>query len=298
MINNIENDHPDTCTVTWEVSNRCNYSCWYCPEHLHSGTTGWPDLEKSLALFGTLSLKNKNVFVTIIGGEPTLWPKLTQFLERIPENISTEIVTNASRTISWWERTKPSLDRVVLAFHPNTANISHFVSVATLLHNDPNIDVFTMLLYDPAQEEKLKEVATQLKHLDIDYQYKPIYPNFGPDMLEYSADQQHLILEDFHISRKKRKKIFKPNNYITVDGKKTSIKYLLVNRMNTFNGFYCLVGSKRFHIAYDGTIYAGSCQAQKLGTIENPIFLDQPLICPKQSCQCFDDVKVKKWKPL
>lgn len=298
MIRKIENDCPETCTVTWEISNKCNYSCWYCPAHLHSGSTSWPDLEKSLLFFDKLSRINDNVVVTITGGEPTLWPKLTEFLEKTPDNVFTEIVTNGSRTISWWKRVKKSLDRVVLSFHPNTADIDHFLSVATLLQEDQDIDVFTMLLYDSSQELKLNDVSVRLRENNIDYQYKPIYPDFGPIMLNYDDVQRSRILDDYYVSTKKRKKQLKPSSHIIVDGEKTTIKHLLINQLNNFQGFSCLAGSKRFHISYEGTVYVGSCLAMSLGRLGDSIVLNEPIICPKNSCRCFDDVKVKKWKTI
>lgn len=294
MISRIDNARPGTCTVTWEVSNRCNYKCWYCPDQLHSGTHGWADLGKSLDFFSNLAERHENVFVTIIGGEPTLWPKLVAFLQGLPHNVHTEITTNASRTISWWKRTMPYLDRVVLAFHPNTANPDHFLEVANLLRKD--IELYTMLLFDPAKQDVLYELADDLKKIDVTYQFKPIYPDFGPTMLDYDVEQTDRILHDRHVSGIKIRETVKPGNDILVDGNSMTIRHLLMNGMNRFKGFNCLAGSKRLHIAFDGAIYAGSCRAKKLGTIDSPEFLEDPVICPKNTCQCFDDVKTPKWR--
>jgi MoaA/NifB/PqqE/SkfB family radical SAM enzyme len=294
IVSSIDNTNPETCVVAWEVSNKCNYSCWYCPEHLHSGTFGWPDVDESLRFINTLSSMHKNVFITFVGGEPTLWPKMLDFFKRLPDNVSTDITSNASRTEEWWKRSKPFLNRVVLTFHPNTADVDHFVKIAELLNDE--IDLYTMLMFDPAKEEKLRQVAKRLKESNISYHFKPIYPDFGPKMLDYTEEQKEMILNDQHVSTIRRKPTIKPSNNIFVDGKQMKIRTLLMNGLNRFKGFKCMAGSKRLHVTFEGKIYAGSCQARFLGTIKDPVFMDEPLICPKDSCQCADDVKVKKWK--
>ena len=91
----LKNSHPDTCSVTWELTDRCNFSCWYCPEYLHAGTSSWPDLEKSLHYFRFLAERNSGgVFVDMIGGEPTLWPGLLDFIRALPDSVNCEITTN------------------------------------------------------------------------------------------------------------------------------------------------------------------------------------------------------------
>lgn len=294
MVNRLDNDNPGTCTVTWEISNKCNYSCWYCPEYLHSGTDGWPDLEKSLDFFEILSSRNKNVDISLIGGEPTLWPKLTEFLKRLPENVRAEVVTNGSRTIAWWERTKPYLDKVVFTFHPNTAREEHVFSVAKMLDLS-GVETHVLLMLDPPHEDRLHDLAAKLKDNGIEYQFKAIFPNFGPNMMDYTQEQKDTIVKD-RFSVKRNKPTTKPSKVIIDGGPTIVASTLLVEKANRFQGFSCLVGSKRFHITYEKKIFAGSCFSKYLGTLYDPVILDEPIICPKEICNCLDDIRVTKWR--
>jgi organic radical activating enzyme len=282
-----------TCTVSWEISNKCNYSCWYCPSRLHSGTSGWPDFQKSLDFFNFLSQKNEYVYITMMGGEPTLWPKLTEFLQKLPKNVFAEVTTNGSRTMAWWEKTKPYLDKVVFSFHANSAKEEHVFSVAKMLKIS-GIETHVLLLFDPACEDRLYEFAKKLKKEEIEYQFKAIFPNFGPKMIDYTEKQKETIIKDRFFLKSGEK--IKPKKIIINNSTTVTASEIVIENAHKFYGFSCMAGSKRLHISCDQEIFAGSCLSKKLGTLNEPNLANRPIICPKQSCHCLDDVIVTKWR--
>ena len=89
MINyyRLEHEHDlakNTIVINWCLLNVCNYRCSYCPEYLHSGTTGFPKLSEVEMLCTEIieHYKNKNTYFEFTGGEVTFWkdfPKLVDF---------------------------------------------------------------------------------------------------------------------------------------------------------------------------------------------------------------------------
>ena len=85
----------------------CNYSCWYCPDYLHDGKLGFPNLEKCLEFFNDLQEQhpNKILKIELNGGEPSIWPELGKFAEWCKANDNQIILTtNGSRTMRWWKK--------------------------------------------------------------------------------------------------------------------------------------------------------------------------------------------------
>jgi MoaA/NifB/PqqE/SkfB family radical SAM enzyme len=296
IINSIENDAPTTCSVAWEISNKCNYSCWYCPENLHSGTSGWPDFEKTLDFFNILSQKNEYVHISIIGGEPTLWPKLSDFLQNIQENVFVDIVTNGSRTLAWWEKNKFILNRhrVIISFHVNTANENHVFLVANLLKS-AGIICYIFLMLDPKHEKRLNKFAEILKNNKINYSFKAIFPNYKGIIMDYTEDQKNAIANNRFVSSE-TKEFIRPNEIIVNDKIITTPSKLVIDNFNNFFGFSCMIGSKRFYINYSQEIFAGSCKVLKLGTLSNYKLLNKSVICPRKACTCLDDIRTHKWR--
>ena len=72
----ITNENLDCCIVTLFIHNVCNYSCSYCSDYHRDGTQRWPeDWEPYLDLIKRLKKRNKYLYVEVLGGEPTVWPK-------------------------------------------------------------------------------------------------------------------------------------------------------------------------------------------------------------------------------
>ena len=89
-MNKIKSIVSDEFNITLSVTNYCNYSCEYCPKFLHDGSTPVLDVEVYFKFFTQLFLDNPeietypNKFVTLTGGEPTLYKgieKLVKFFK-------------------------------------------------------------------------------------------------------------------------------------------------------------------------------------------------------------------------
>jgi MoaA/NifB/PqqE/SkfB family radical SAM enzyme len=297
-VNRITNSNPSTCFVTWAMSNKCNYSCWYCPDELHNGSHGWPDLEYSINFFKWLAEKHEYVFIDLQGGEPTLWPKLLHFMESMPDNVEIELTTNASRTIRWWNSALPYIKRVTISYHASQATPSHILEVCELLKDKVNLSV--LFLYDPEYAADIESLNADLALIDVNTNIKAIFPNFDGAMIPYTPEQLTFIKSNNHKSSTSSFTDHKPST-VFVDGIKAHVRNdIVLEKKNNFYGWKCMAGIKRIHITFDGGIYAGSCKTKLMGnfgdSFENIKFFEQGVICDKTLCSCIDDIRIEKWK--
>lgn len=291
----ITNKNLDHCAVTWEISNKCNYSCWYCPEYLHSGTSGWPNFSTSVDFFNDLSTKHSKIHLDLIGGEPTIWPKFNEFVDSISDNIGIELTTNGSRSLKWWSRLSKKVKTVTISVHFNSADLDHIVSVCELLKGKVNLTV--MFLFDPKFTSEIEYLNTILTEKDITHYAHYILPNFGEELINYTEEEIKFSNTVSHQAEENNQS-FKPGGFF-IDGEKKNIqKDIIVSQKSNFNGWACRAGNKRLHIGFDGIVYAGSCRSYNLGNINqaNDIKLvEDYVICNRSSCTCVDDVRVEKW---
>lgn len=292
MQSRLKNSQPDVCVVAWEVTDRCNYQCWYCPEHLHAGRTKWPDSEVALRYFKFLKEQNPGgVYIDMLGGEPTLWPDLADFVEGLPEGIDCEVSTNGSRTMRWWERVGPRLKRVTISHHFASANDDHILELAGFLK--PIVETNVLLLLDPLYKDRIKAMQIALVNLGITYETKPIFPAFNRKMLEYDDECREILLSHYR-STKQYPPNCKPKD-IWLNDEKMRPRDLIISGQNNFEGWFCLAGSKKIHVDFYGDVWAGSCKIQKLGNMADLPLFNDPVICNKKLCTCVDDVRVEKW---
>ena len=84
----IKNSGSKTLKIQYELSNICNYKCWYCFPGCNDGDSPWPELDivkKNLSRIIEFYFENgiDSIQLNYLGGEPTLWKhlgELTQYL--------------------------------------------------------------------------------------------------------------------------------------------------------------------------------------------------------------------------
>ena len=133
-------NEPKEFTVAWNLGNSCNWECEYCPSYLNSGSVYWT--ENELVKSTLIKIKNKfidqKIKVEFMGGEVTLKPDFIDLAKFCHEQgFYVHILTNASRTVSYWERLAPYLNSALLSFHPSFASKEHYESIIDVIvkHN-------------------------------------------------------------------------------------------------------------------------------------------------------------------
>jgi organic radical activating enzyme len=281
--------------VTWDLANKCNYRCSYCPDILHNGTSGWPDYKQVINFIDRINelLPNKKICFRFSGGEPTYWNMFVHIAEyiKLKKNYFS-FLTNASRDIEYFKNINKFTDGVILSYHPEYAKTSKFIDIANSL--DCPVAVNLMLL--PENFDHTVSIAKEI----FENSKAAIWPKVILDKtidatnttLVYTIEQKQLIdswpyfrkLDDFKIHR----------GDILLDGIKVTANDLLLKELNRYTGWNCWGGIDMLHVNAFREVYRSDCKQNKIGTIDNFILPSEPDICTKVSCSCLSDLYLRK----
>lgn len=143
--------------IRWMPHNLCNFKCRYCFPGSFEGTDKAPqDVSLVIKNFNHLinhykSFGKSRVHIKILGGEPTLYKGLEQFIRAMKENHNAyiTIVSNGSRNLRWWAEHGELIDNAVLSYHVAQGDIFHHLDVADTLYVMGK-KVTSLVLMDPA----------------------------------------------------------------------------------------------------------------------------------------------------
>jgi MoaA/NifB/PqqE/SkfB family radical SAM enzyme len=305
----IENTQPNEwLSIHYAVHNVCNFKCWYCFPGSNSGEYRWPDLDLISKNFIHLiehyrTTQGKTKFeLKLLGGEPTVWPELGDFIrilkEKYADDILIKVFTNGSRTIRWWGENAKYFDSVLISGHPAEIDQEHTRTVADLLY-EKNVYVDFNMMMDPHRWDQSISIIEYLK--GSKYQWSIIAAHLRHDSFTYTEEQMNYIRD--HVKRQADKtyhensKHFKSSVIVhRADGTSEPVNknYIVLNDLNHFEGWECSVGVENLSIQFDGAIMA-NCGTNVYGldyrfNLNDADFVTKftpeikPVICPKYSC--------------
>lgn len=285
--------------VTWDLGNKCNYRCSYCPSMFNDGSTGWPawkDVEHFVKKINE-ELPHKDICFRISGGEPTYWKHFLDFAELAKSyGNSFSFLTNGSRDIKYFEAINKFTDGIILSYHPEYSKVEHFIEISKVI--DGPIAVNLMMV--PESFDNVMTVAKQL----YDNSSLAIWPKLVLDKIDMTnvianyTDEQRSVLDKWPYFRKlDDSKIHRGN--ILLDGKEVSANDLMLSGLNKHTGWECWAGLDMINVDFTGNIFRANCeQGGSLGTIGNFTLPKTTLICGKETCNCLSDIYLKKIKIL
>ena len=303
--------------IEFMLGNLCNFKCWYCFPGSNEGTHRFPDFDLTVkhllhVIRHYRANGKKRVFLHIIGGEPTIWPRLGEFAEIFSkENCYISISTNGSRTLRWWREYGKYFSKVILSCHHQEMNLEHNIAVGDILYESGCI-IDASVLMDPNAWDKCVSIveglrkskrrwsilASEVMHSTVNYteeqrKYLHGYLKRMPNLWYYFKNNKHPVdnvVVTFENGSKKRAK----SNWIRLA------------KLNHFKGWDCNVGIDSFFINKDGRI-SGAC-GEKLyreNFYYNLYDLDfeqkfnptiQTVICSLSDCVCQPEINLKKHK--
>jgi len=299
--------------VVWEVSSTCNYDCWYCNPRHHDNKIRGHDYDNVIDFFTDLSNKYEYIYCDMVGGEPTLWPRLKDFLVNKPSNMFVLVSTNGSRTINWWEKNLKYFDGVCATFHPDTADADHFYELGMLFSQYPDKALEIILLVYDQVHEKVMDLYNRLEQTDwkINVRIKivddrhigntqdnldTIYRSTKDDAVNETLKNGFFIRNDNFYKIGKETEVYVDDKLITMHD-----AYLMPHREQTnFKGWKCTAGRNSLYIWSDGSIYRGSCMnGGVIGNInfDTSLNIEPWTTCEKLKCFCMDEVLLEKFKP-
>ncbi len=296
----ITNENLDCCIVTLFMHNVCNYKCSYCNDYHRDGSHRWSDnWEPYVNLIDKLKERNKNLYVEVLGGEPTVWPRFQEFVDYISDDrVFVEYSTNASRTLRYWEQFKTQRAFVFLSWHYEFADDDHFVKVAETMQHKASVSVPLMIV--PDNFERAKVLYNRLKGLDIECTPKFTRTSInGTSYFEYTDEQKNWIQTNYYNQMKPFGIDWEIPRNLHFDGKKMKFMDVLSQGLHEFKGYTCTAGIKRLMVEPNGNIKR--CTKNVGGSLGNILtgkytLPDDPITCDYTACPCKLDAIVEKWK--
>lgn len=324
----LETNKKDTLRIMYNLSNVCNYKCWYCFPGCNDGTVGWPELEvvkvnmiRLLEFYFNNGINDINL--NLMGGEPSLWRDLGDFVKYIKENVKKRwnqkfrisMQTNGSRTLRWWDEYGQYFDHVSISVHGERADPLHIAKVGELLV-DKGVFCFATVLMDHMHWDKCIGLVEQILDTNTTFmlQAKPIHIN---GVYHYTDKQKEYMALPI-----KRKPRFRQaiKNYVTIssiptitgiynDGSKIKTKTantFVLEGVPNFKDWSCSLGQTWIYINLEGNL-TGTCGNKIYGidyfynindkefhTKFNPTL--QAVVCERGNCTCEGEIVLAKKK--
>ena len=297
--------------VDWILSNICNFKCSYCTPDSNGGDLYWPDINDCETVIKRITEQSTHDYriYTMLGGEPTVWKDFTRLSEIIKEvdpNSVVNILTNGSRTIRWWNRTKQFLDKVSISYHHEQADVDHIINVANAIQDSCQTNI--QMLMDINNWDKCVSIYEKLRdNTTVPIQIKKLQVEFGQREWMAYTDEQRKWMTDAHkvtSSRPgtKRNKTSLGINCHYEDGTVTQETNhdLIQAGLNKFLGWSCNIGRDLVVIKANGDVVPANACNQKviMGNIKtdpnNINLLASPIICNYNECTCGSDIEINK----
>lgn len=285
----------DWFLITWDLSNKCNYRCSYCPSQFNDGSSGWPSWADVKNFIKTINeqLPSKNICFRISGGEPTYWKHFLEFAECAKTyGNSFSFLSNGSRDLVYFNLVNPFTDGMILSYHPEYASKEHFVEISKAM----SCPIAVNLMLTPDTFSEMLTVADYLYHNST----MAIWPkivldkvSMSNDVAPYTTEQQETIKNWAYFRKLNDTKIHRGE--LLLNGQVVTANDLILQNLNKHSGWTCWSGLDQINISFEGDIYRADCQVGgSIGNIRNFILPSKPQICNKEFCTCLSDIYIRK----
>lgn len=309
--------------IDWQLSDWCNFNCTYCNVDSMGRQYGWPDniaqatnLIDSVLKFSTHEYRTWN----LLGGEPVLWRyfgDLCTYIKDNDPNSIIQVLTNGSRTLQWWERFAPLMNKIIISHHATDSDPNHVIEVVNACQ--PYASVSVQVLMDV---DNFNQCVTHFNQLvaalpGVKISAKKGETNLGSGTwMDYTQDQLQWLNDSIAITNKND--LLSPaqerlSNYTTTWERTlfatrnnidevTSNKELVINNENHFNNWQCNIGLDMISIKPNGNIKpASSCFKEVvISNYKQATYINwptTPMTCTYDSCFCGADIEVEKHAP-
>ena len=282
--------------VSWTLSNKCNYRCDYCPEHLHSGTTGQPRWDTVKRFVEGFTRPGKAICYRLSGGEPTYWKHFIDLAKLVKEQGHIfSFITNGSQTVDYYKEIGKYTDGMIISYHPKYADLNHIVNIA---NTTKNVGLNLMMVQDEFDDlvdtaKFLYENTTNLAIWPKVILDKSNIDNISNEVGYYTPKQLDII---------KNWPYFRPVNIhllhrgeLLLDDEPIDANDLIITGRNKFSDWKCWAGIDMINIDMWGNMYRADCQyGGPIGNLERYKLPTEPITCGKEICSCLSDIYVRK----
>ena len=294
-------------TITLQLTTACTYSCRYCPDTLNKGSHGLFNLDELAIFFNKFN--NREIILTITGGEATVHPQLKDILELAKQlDIKTQVDTNSVRTVRYYQEIGALVDVWNITLHPS----QHVLDLEKIRVLTDNSFVVVYIMMDPQHWNIAVDWWNQINTLDniktiplmtIDHYGDADYiANYTDDQTQWLADTK----SRFNFTKARQTKLLKSHWWLvdansrlfyntgeteTLDG------YQLIKQgLNSFYGWLCRAGDENILINRDCSASWANCGIKQYNHFLNidPVELTRPIVCNRVKCTCVTDIRSSK----
>ena len=263
--------HRNTVEISWDLFNICNYDCSYC--YMKGKPDDWlkfGNYDQQVEYAKKISAM-PDVSVNIVGGEPSLFPKLKDFTSYFSDLI---ITTNLSRIPDVHKQENINLN---ISYHVDQADDEDFkANIDKILSmNFKSIIVTIIMHHSKVHWDRVENMSKYLYFLGVSIE--PTYLTHGYNFFKYPKG-----FKDF---RSKISKYFKAEEFYIFDEKSYSEFDLfdaITENSTRFKGYDCYIN--RYIININGLI-SKSCVGEEI-SIDDLVNIDkiEPFTCNQETC--------------
>ena len=284
--------------IEFSLTNICNYKCSYCYQLKDKKNS--LDIEDCLNFFKKIRkiYPDENIKILLMGGETLYYKDIDILLDTLYNmNIKVDITTNGSKPKEWWKKYAPKIENICVSYHPTEVSEEAFIQQCKNIvkYSKRHLSIMLMLPYETFFEnikfaERLSEEVPNLIILG--------------KLLHNRTHYTEKCLLFYKSNNRWKSKKFKSNKSIFDDnflevryGSEKNIittKDLIKNNQNNFKGYKCFLGIYRFFVNFDGNVYGASCGEGHLGSIKKFTISKKAILCPRDVCNCPEDIKIRK----
>jgi organic radical activating enzyme len=299
--------------VEIRLGNYCNYDCSFCDDNFKSGTKRALDIEAYKQTIDNLMEGNDIPTLFIVqGGEPTLYPKIVEFLSYIKQRGGyTQMFSNGSRTMRWWEEFLPLklLDRLVISHHAEQhADPNHTAAILNMAKSSLN-EVSCSVTIAKNVFTKSYEHFQIIRASTTDNIAVIMSPVILPDAYDFHngtySDEELDIIKNNNKKFTTAQSGYVTNTFFGARAiNDRGISYprsgsqMQQLQENKFNGWECDAGIYRLVIETDDALRAMCRVGGVVGKVSNGTakFLTSPVTCNVDDCYCGADAIIPKRK--
>lgn len=275
-------------TFSWDIIKVCQYRCDYC--------YAFDILEKKMDkrlinLYKLILLKLKKVKydfnVELLGGEPTMHPKIEDILRTLQRNKNckaVELVTNVAKPVSFYKQfDSENYNKTLIAasYHPQYDNNNRYAKKCIEISKFDHLTIYCNINLPKEKEQwdKIKNTLDLLTDNNV---------NLGLNFIHSVKDKYDTFYgEDFKLFFKdylsNNKKVSKKSFPYNINGKVEMLDEHHIRMNNLFKFYNYTCTPLMYSIDAEGNIN-NACSGEKFDNFDNII---KTFKCPiKEGCNC------------
>ena len=268
-----------TVSFSWEIHRVCNYRCPYCWHfgkwEEYKSQNIYPGLEKLIQAWKRIYDLYGKCHIDILGGEPSIYPEINEFLLELIKYHNVWVTTNLSgdfdKLINCISPDLVNNIRIATTFHPMFADIDTFLSKAIKIKK--KIMQYVVYLAYPPQVKDLEKYKKIFEQNGLRFSVLTFWGTYnGKQYPDSYTDEEKKIIGISLSSRGGEK--FQTEPFVPT-------------------GKLCNAGHKYGNIQPDGRVLAcggasNTVNMDFIGNIFDSNFklLEKPMICPAKTCPC------------